>query len=200
MGYLDKTETTIDAVLTKLGRQYIASGKPFQITKFALGDDEIDYSLWDTNQNNPGVFIEQLPVFEAIIDENYAFKSKLLTLNPNVEVIPSIVANVSQITIPVSSTGVVSETIVTLTSNPTDSNTSYFVVLLDDTAGTLRMVTGRTDQFAFLPASTLSTNTVTTRIIVVGEETGARLEIPVVVTKTVTTGTFIQSYSPTSTM
>lgn len=197
MGYLDKTETTIDAVLTKLGRQYIASGKPFQITKFALGDDEIDYSLWDTNQNNPGVFIEQLPVFEAIIDENYAFKSKLLTLNPNVDVIPSIVANVSQITIPVSSTGVVSETIVTLTSNPTDSNTSYFVVLLDDTAGTLRMVTGRTDQFAFLPANTLATNTVTTRIIVVGEETGARLEIPVVVTKTVTTGTFIQSYSPT---
>lgn len=197
MGYLDKTETTIDAVLTKLGRQYIASGNPFQITKFALGDDEIDYSLWDTNQNNPGVFIEQLPVFEAIIDENYAFKSKLLTLNPNVDVIPSIVANVSQITIPVSSTGVVSETIVTLTSNPTDSNTSYFVVLLDDTAGTLRMVTGRTDQFAFLPANTLATNTVTTRIIVVGEETGARLEIPVVVTKTVTTGTFIQSYSPT---
>ena len=197
MGYLDKTETTIDAVLTKLGRQYIASGKSFQITKFALGDDEIDYSLWDTTQNNPGVFIEQLPVFEAIIDENYAFKSKLLTLNPTVDVIPSIIANVSEIRIPISNTGTVNETIVTLTSNPTDSNTSYFVVLLDDTAGTLRMVTGRTDQFAFLPANTLATNTVTTRIIVVGEETGARLEIPVVVTKTVTTGTFIQSYSPT---
>jgi hypothetical protein len=193
MGYLDKTETTIDAVLTKLGRQYIASGKPFQITKFALGDDEIDYSLWDTTQNNPGVFIEQLPVFEAIIDENYAFKSKLLTLNPTVDVIPSIIANVSEIRIPISNTGAVSETIVTLTSNPTDSNTSYFVVLLDDTAGTLRMVSGRTDQFTFIPANTLSTNIVTTRIIVVGEETGARLEIPVTVTKEITTGTFIQS-------
>ena len=193
MGYLDKTETTIDAVLTKLGRQYIASGKPFQITKFALGDDEIDYSLWDTTQNNPGVFIEQLPVFEAIIDENYAFKSKLLTLNPSVDVIPSIIANVSEIRIPISNTGAVSETIVTLTSNPTDSNTSYFVVLLDDTAGTLRMVSGRTDQFSFSPTNTLSTNMVTTRIIVVGEETGARLEIPVTVTKEVTTGTFIQS-------
>ena len=193
MGYLDKTETTIDAVLTKLGRQYIASGKPFQITKFALGDDEIDYSLWDTTQNNPGVFIEQLPVFEAIIDENYAFKSKLLTLNPTVDVIPSIIANVSEIRIPISNTGTVNETIVTLTSNPTDSNTSYFVVLLDDTAGTLRMVSGRTDQFAFSPANTLSTNTVTTRIIVVGEEAGARLEIPVTITKQVTAGTFIQS-------
>ena len=193
MGYLDKTETTIDAVLTKLGRQYIASGKPFQITKFALGDDEIDYSLWDTTQNNPGVFIEQLPVFEAIIDENYAFKSKLLTLNPTVDVIPSIIANVSEIRIPISNTGTVNETIVTLPSNPTDSNTSYFVVLLDDTAGTLRMVSGRTDQFAFSPANTLSTNTVTTRIIVVGEETGARLEIPVTITKQVTAGTFIQS-------
>ena len=195
MGYLDKTETTIDAVLTKLGRQYIASGKPFQITKFALGDDEIDYSLWDTTQNNPGVFIEQLPVFEAIIDENYAFKSKLLTLNPSVDVIPSIIANVSEIRIPISNTGAVSETIVTLTSNPTDSNTPYFVVLLDDTAGTLRMVSGRTDQFSFSPTNTLSTNMVTTRIIVVGEETGARLEIPVTVTKEVTTGTFIQSAS-----
>ena len=193
MIYLDKTETTIDAVLTKLGRQYISSGKPFQITKFALGDDEIDYSLWDTTQNNPGVYIEKLPVFEAIIDENYAFKSKLLTLNPNVDIIPSIIADTREIKIPVSNTGIVRETIVTLTSNPTDSNTSYFVVLLDDTAGTLRMVTGRTDQFMFIPANTISTNKVTTRIIVVGEETGARLEIPVEISKEVSAGTFVAS-------
>ena len=44
MGYLDNTSVTVDAILTKRGRQLLAQGtNAFQITKFALADDEIDY-------------------------------------------------------------------------------------------------------------------------------------------------------------
>jgi len=35
----------LDAVLTDLGRRRMAEGN-FRITKFGLGDDEIDYSLF----------------------------------------------------------------------------------------------------------------------------------------------------------
>ena len=46
MGYLDKTTITVDAILTKKGRELLAQGSEFfNITQFALADDEIDYNL-----------------------------------------------------------------------------------------------------------------------------------------------------------
>ena len=44
MGFLDNTTITVDAILTKKGRELLARGQnEFRITKFALADDEIDY-------------------------------------------------------------------------------------------------------------------------------------------------------------
>ena len=67
MGYLDNTSTTVDAILTKKGRELLArGGDEFKITKFALGDDEIDYGLWDVNHqlgsNYYGQAIEAMPI------------------------------------------------------------------------------------------------------------------------------------------
>ena len=46
MGFLNNTSVTVDAVLTKKGRELLARGQDeFKITKFALSDDEIDYRL-----------------------------------------------------------------------------------------------------------------------------------------------------------
>ena len=45
MAYLDNSEITVDAILTRKGRELMANGQGINITKFALGDDEIDYSL-----------------------------------------------------------------------------------------------------------------------------------------------------------
>ena len=46
MGYLDNSSITVDAILTKKGRELLAKGDgSFQITKFALSDDEVDYNL-----------------------------------------------------------------------------------------------------------------------------------------------------------
>ena len=48
MGYLDNSSVTVDAILTLKGRELLAKGgNAFNITQFAVGDDEVDYSLWN---------------------------------------------------------------------------------------------------------------------------------------------------------
>ena len=93
MGYLDNSSVTIDAILTTKGRELLAQGgRDFVITKFALGDDEIDYTLW--NSNHPlgsayyGIIIENMPVLEATPDETQALRSKLLTLPKGTQKLP----------------------------------------------------------------------------------------------------------------
>jgi len=74
----------LDAVLTDYGRQLLAKGDgSFNITKFAFGDDEIDYSLWDANQTTALKDVEILgtPILEAFTNNAASMKSKLLTLN-----------------------------------------------------------------------------------------------------------------------
>lgn len=85
MGYLDNSIITVDAVLTKKGRELLARGDgSFKITQFALADDEIDYSLY--NPKHPkgsdfyGEAIENMPVLEAFVDETQTMKYKLATL------------------------------------------------------------------------------------------------------------------------
>ena len=48
MGYLDNSIVTVDAILTKKGRELLARGDgSFKITQFAVSDDEIDYTLYN---------------------------------------------------------------------------------------------------------------------------------------------------------
>ena len=86
MGYLDNTSVTVDAILTNKGRELLSKGDgTFNITQFALSDDEIDYTLWnpqhDLGSNYYGIVIENMPLTEAIPDESQVMKYKLLTLN-----------------------------------------------------------------------------------------------------------------------
>ena len=85
MGFLDNTTITVDAILTKKGRELLARGQnEFKITKFALADDEIDYNLYDTSHPNGSNFfaavIENMPLLEAFVDENQLMRYKLVTL------------------------------------------------------------------------------------------------------------------------
>ena len=93
MGYLDNSIITVDAILTKKGRELLAkNNQSFNITHFALGDDEIDYGLFNENHPNgsqyAGEAIENMTLTEAIPDENNILKSKLINLQPPMSVIP----------------------------------------------------------------------------------------------------------------
>ena len=68
MAFLDKNVSVfVDAVLTELGRQQLASTGNLNISKFALSDDGIDYKLFDiTNaQGDYDNAILNMPVLEA---------------------------------------------------------------------------------------------------------------------------------------
>jgi len=85
MGYLSNAVVTVDAILTKKGRELLAKGDgSFKITQFALADDEIDYTLYNPNHPNGSAFygeaIEAMPLLEAFPDENQIMKYKLTTL------------------------------------------------------------------------------------------------------------------------
>ena len=85
MGYIDNSIITVDAILTKKGRELLARGDgSFKITQFALSDDEIDYTLYNPTHNLGsqyyGQAIENLPLLEAFPDETQIMKYKLTTL------------------------------------------------------------------------------------------------------------------------
>ena len=94
MGYLNNSTITVDAILTKKGREKLSKNQPFNITHFALADDEIDYGLFNENHPNgtqySGEAIENMNLIEAIPDEQHIMKSKLITLTPPVTVVPHI--------------------------------------------------------------------------------------------------------------
>lgn len=100
MGYLRQDLVEVDAILTKRGRELLSRGAQyFNITQFALADDEIDYRLWNPNHslgsNYYGEVIESMPILEAVPDERQMMKSKLVTLPKNVTRMPIISSGIS---------------------------------------------------------------------------------------------------------
>ena len=85
MGYLNSTVITVDAILTKKGREALARNDgSFRITQFALSDDEIDYTLYNPNHPSGSAYygeaIENMPLLEAFPDDQQIMKYKLATL------------------------------------------------------------------------------------------------------------------------
>ena len=85
MGFINNTSYILNAVLTKKGKQYLSkSDGKFNITKFALSDDEIDYTLWDTahpkGNDYFGAVLESTPMLEPCVDPEVVMKYKLVTM------------------------------------------------------------------------------------------------------------------------
>jgi hypothetical protein len=82
MAFLDNSgDIILDAVLTDVGRMRLAKGDgSFQITAFALADDEIDYSLYNANHPSGSAYfdlsIKQTPILESFTNNASFMKSK----------------------------------------------------------------------------------------------------------------------------
>jgi len=89
MGFLDNSgDIILDAVLTDLGRKRLAEGNgSFKVAKFALGDDEIDYGLYDKNNTSGSAYYDinilQTPVLEAFTNNMSSMKSRLMSIARN---------------------------------------------------------------------------------------------------------------------
>tara|TARA_B100000287_G_scaffold330252_1_gene314911 strand:- start:6974 stop:7741 length:768 start_codon:yes stop_codon:yes gene_type:complete len=142
MGFLNNTSVTVDAVLTKKGRELLARGQDeFKITKFALSDDEVDYRLWDTahpnGSNYYGAVIENMPLLEAFVDENQIMRYKLVSLPKNTAKLP--ILEVPSPTLVFNGPGI-TQTITPNTRNGSDAEAGYSFVLHDATIANLTPV------------------------------------------------------------
>ena len=204
MAYLDNTEITVDAILTKKGRQKLASGQSLNITKFALSDDEIDYTLYEPAHPKGSAYydaaIRAIPITEASPDETQVLRYKLVTLPKGTTQIPVVSLGIASIGAYQSDGGVAMSP---TTSPAGNQNAGYTMVLADQRAGTLTVTQGANAigsvpvflgesitttaqvvsglQFRFTPNPNLTTS-ITTTITVYGNETGGSQTIPVIIT------------------
>ena len=97
MGYLDNSSITVDAVLTKKGREILKNGGNLNITSFTMSDTGVDYTLWNpdhpSGSANYGEAIENLPMLEASVHAEYNLRNRLISLNQNTVAVPAIQLN-----------------------------------------------------------------------------------------------------------
>jgi len=204
MAYLNNTEITVDAILTKKGREKLAAGDGLNITKFALGDDEIDYTLYEPAHPKGSAYydaaIKAIPITEASPDETQVLRHKLVTLPKGTTKIPKVEFGIPSIRVSPSSGQV---TLSPTTSPSGNTQQGYTVILANKNAGsivgsglaagaattpsflgdeitqTAAIETGLT--FTFIPNPSLL-RALTTTITVYGNETGGSQTIPVTIT------------------
>jgi len=95
MGFLNNSTITVDAILTKKGRELLARGDgSFKPTQFALADDEMDYSLYNPSHPSGSAYygeaLERTPLLEAFSDETQTMKYKLVTLPRGTAKLPTL--------------------------------------------------------------------------------------------------------------
>ena len=104
MGYLNNQVITVDAILTKKGRELMAKNDgTFRITQFSLADDEIDYTLYNPTHPSGSAFygeaIDNMPLLEAFPDETQSMKYQLTTLPRGTAKLPVLDLGYSAITL-----------------------------------------------------------------------------------------------------
>jgi len=91
MAFLDNSgDIILDAVLTDVGRKRMAEGN-FRIAQFALGDDEVDYGLYNKNHPSGSAYYDleilQTPVLEAFTKTNANINYGLVSFNGNLNLL-----------------------------------------------------------------------------------------------------------------
>ena len=208
MAYIDNQSVTVDAILTQKGRQLLAQNGNLNITSFALADDEIDYTLYNSNNPNGSAFydiaLRNTPVFEPLTDETQVMKYKLVTLNQGVTSIP--VISIAQANILVTST-YTGDIIINPSTNPAYNlqagytailgNKNVRILIVQQTnavnsisntvptfAGDINIASAQVvvgNSFRFVPNSGLS-QTTTTNLTIIGNESGGSTSVEVTVT------------------
>jgi hypothetical protein len=104
MGFQDNSgEIFIDAVLTDEGRERLARNDgSFQVVRFRLADDEIDYRFWNelTGSDSKDRKILDSPVLEAMTNEAVALRYPLISIrNSRLQFLPTMVAKPNAVTL-----------------------------------------------------------------------------------------------------
>jgi len=217
MGYLDNSSVIVDAILTKKGRELLSrQDGSFNITQFALADDEIDYTLYNENHPNGSAYygeaIENLPLIEAIPNENNTMISKLVTLPRGTTKIPVLSLQSTNINVGRSANFTITPSTLNYDTT-TESEYSFTIAdrrliqggsatggIVSDTTPVTVPFTGTALSQTFIGTSFTGTSlagttlfgsnaALATSIIVVGLDTGARATVTLTVRKNSSAGT-----------
>jgi hypothetical protein len=222
MAILNNTTITVDAVLTTKGRELLARNDgSFQITQFALADDEIDYTLYNPNHPSGSAFygeaLENTPVLEAFPNESQIMRYKLVTLPRGTAKLPVISLGSNSLTlkqgasltitpqtlnylgatntfetngyiVTIADSRLVSSFtgtgITTTTVGNASLNTTTGTVLSKSQVGTSFTITGTTINTLFPSGAQTAVGTsLVTTITAIGRDSGARITIPLNITK-----------------
>jgi hypothetical protein len=140
MGFLDNSgDIILDAVLTDHGRKLLAKGDgSFQITKFALGDEEINYTQYDINHASGSAYYDisilQTPILEAFTDNAGSVKTKLISYSSmNLLYLPVVKLNQQANTTKMHESGSFMVAVDSETEGTTNNNNNYAVGYNGDT-------------------------------------------------------------------
>jgi len=213
MGYLNNSVVTVDAILTTKGRELLAQGN-FNITQFALADDEIDYTLYNPNHPSGSAYygeaINNMPLLEAFPQETQMMKYKLTTLPRGTAKLPILDLGYSAIVIKQGASLAITPQTLNYLGGNTFESSGYTATISDvrlfstfegvgintpqaqalnttTTIGTnvSKTVVGTTINIRATTVNTLfgSNTQLQATLTVEGRDSGARLTIPVTVTK-----------------
>ena len=213
MGYLANTAVVIDCILTRRGRELLARGRnEFNVTHFALADDEIDYSLWNSDHplgsNYYGIVLENMPITEAVPDETVMMRHKLVTLPRKTVRIP--IVSVPQTSVTLNPGQSITVTPQTINYTQGNSTFGYTFILGDSDVCTMivnEMAAGQqyagggsatpapvsesekgqavtlTGKSIALTANLLQIAAKSTTLTIIGNETGGRVVMTITVNK-----------------
>jgi len=219
MGYLNNQVVTIDAILTKKGRELMAKNDgSFQITQFALADDEIDYTLYNPTHPSGSSFygeaIDNMPLLEAFPDETQIMKYQLTTLPRGTAKLPVLDLGYAAITLKQGASLAITPQTLSYLGNAQTYETSGYSATISDvrllgtysglgvntiasvdanvnattTIGTSvsKTIIGTQINLRATTVNTLFGNnsSLSATLTVVGLDSGARLTIPITITKT----------------
>jgi len=216
MGYLSNSIITVDAILTKKGRELLAKGDgSFKITQFALSDDEINYNLYNPSHPSGSAFygeaIENMPILEAFPDENQIMKYKLITLPRGTAKMPIISLGLENISLKqTASMQITPQTLNYLNDNRISEPSGYIFTITDIRLMSSFTATGINTEEVQSLNSTLTNGTNMSKtvigttlslratgintlfgtedklystLIVIGRDSGARIQIPIIISK-----------------
>ena len=218
MGYLNNAVITVDAILTTKGRELLARNDgSFQITQFALSDDEIDYTLYNPNHPSGSAYygeaIDNMPLLEAFPNELQIMKYKLTTLPRGTAKLPVLDLGYAAITMKQGAQLAITPQTLNYLGNEQTFETSGYSATIGDvrltstfagsgiqtdtavnansnatqTIGTSvsKTIIGTQINLTATTVNTLfgSNKQLRTTLTVVGLDSGARLTIPVTITK-----------------
>ena len=179
MGLVDNSSITVNAILTSKGRELFNRGEAVNVTKFALSDEEIDYTLFDGKHSNGtvsfGLLLDNTSLLEATPNRT-GFNSYLVdssiggsSITVGLEDYPRASSTVVHGTVPIT-IGTPDEVDEDYTFTVQNTSIVKFWRVYDTTADpwivvseNIKSVVGRGVQWKPMPINTLATTTITVK-------------------------------------